>query len=237
RRAAPATHGQQRVALHAHRADRDLGRAHLVRSWRLRRLLHLRRAQAPLAARRDTRLATLAHPYPIAGPRRWCITSARAVKPWVSKKFLAARWPGSALASIPTQWCARQRATSAPTMASPTPTDRASTTSGELRDLAQDRVAAAVVGLVAADRVQRLTVEAVEPLDDLRRRQLVVVGDRERIGGGDVGLPRRVGWHVRGRRRRGRRARRPFGCRRARGRWRWRLWFGAVGAQREELRE
>src|SRR5688500_12977084 len=57
---------------------------------------------------------------------RRCITMARAVNPDSSKKFLAARWPGSASASIPTQSCRVQNSTRSPASASPTPTSRAS---------------------------------------------------------------------------------------------------------------
>src|SRR4051794_9784267 len=57
--------------------------------------------------------------------RRWCMVRARAVKPWVSKKFLAARCPGRAAASTPTHPAARQCSTSVPMSTSPTPTARA----------------------------------------------------------------------------------------------------------------
>src|SRR5258707_2620820 len=70
---------------------------------------------------------------------------------------------------------------------------RLASTSAELRDLAEDRVAPAVVGLVAADGLERLAVEAVQALDHLRRRELVVVRDGQGVGGRYVGLPRRVG--------------------------------------------
>ena len=57
RRSPPPPHEEERVGVHAHRADRDLGPVH-------------------------------AQPF---ASRRRCITSARAVNPWVSKKFLVAR--------------------------------------------------------------------------------------------------------------------------------------------------
>ena len=63
----------------------------------------------------------------LGGARRsaWsvrCITSARAVKPLVSKKFLAARCPGRATASTPTQPRAAQNSISRSTISSPMPT-------------------------------------------------------------------------------------------------------------------
>src|SRR3954471_14546494 len=69
---------------------------------------------------------------------------------------------------------------------------RLDSTSGELRDLAEDRVAAAVVGLVATDRLERFGIEPFESLDHLRCGQLVVVGDGERVRRRYVGPPRRV---------------------------------------------
>src|SRR5581483_930333 len=54
-----------------------------------------------------------------------CITSARAVKPCSSKKFFVARWPGSARASTPVQPRSMQNSISAFAIASPTPTERA----------------------------------------------------------------------------------------------------------------
>ena len=53
--------------------------------------------------------------------------------------------------------------------------------SGELRDLAQDGVPTAVRRLVATDGLERRVVEPFEALDHLRRRQLVVVGDGQRL--------------------------------------------------------
>ena len=52
----------------------------------------------------------------------------------------------------------------------------------ELFDLAEDGAAIAVRGLVRADRVELVVGESGEPLDDLRRRQRVVAGDREIVG-------------------------------------------------------
>ena len=107
------------------------------------------------------------------------------------------------------------------------------------------------LGLVATDRFERLAVEAVEALDDLRRRQLVVVGDRQ------ASAPATSAFHAasggtRVRSRRRRRGRRRRGCR-SRRRRRSPVVHGggglpvavvgrrrsgrAVGAQREELRE
>jgi len=47
------------------------------------------------------------------------------------------------------------------------PAGRLSSTSAELRDLAEDRVATTMPGLVRADRLERRGVETVEPLDHL----------------------------------------------------------------------
>src|SRR6185436_13760839 len=54
------------------------------------------------------------------------IVRLRATNPCSSKKFLAARWPGNAVASMPSQRWSRHQSTSTPTSASPTPTSRAS---------------------------------------------------------------------------------------------------------------
>src|SRR5438477_256906 len=115
------------------------------------------------------------------------MVSARAVKWWASKKFLVARCPGSAVASTPTHPAVWQCSTSAGR--SSAAAGRLDSTSGELRDLAQDGVATPVLALVAADRLQRIAVEALEAFDHLRRRQLVVVGDRQRLCRRDVGPP------------------------------------------------
>src|SRR6266511_196062 len=71
--------------------------------------------------------------WPVAQPRSpsdrfstRCMTSARAVNPDSSKKFFAARWPGSASVSTPIHPCATQNATSSSAITSPTPTARAS---------------------------------------------------------------------------------------------------------------
>ena len=67
------------------------------------------------------------------------------------------------------------------------PAARLASTSAELRDLAEDRVARAVRGFVATDQLERVVIEALEALDHLRRRQLVVVGNREGVDVGRVG--------------------------------------------------
>src|ERR1700730_831924 len=58
-------------------------------------------------------------------PAGRCMTMMRAVKPDSSKKFFAARAPGSANASTPMQPARDANATSSVIIASPTPTDRA----------------------------------------------------------------------------------------------------------------
>src|SRR5918994_4742691 len=61
-------------------------------------------------------------------------------------------------------------------------------TSGlELRDLVEDRLAAPVGRLVGPHGLELVGAEAVEPGHDLRRREAVVVGDRQVLDGGRGG--------------------------------------------------
>ena len=69
---------------------------------------------------------THAHLGPCHHGSALCTTSARAVKPNVSKKFFVLRLPGSASASTPTQPRSVHQATTASTRTSPTPTSRPS---------------------------------------------------------------------------------------------------------------
>ncbi len=129
------------------------------------------------------------------------MVSARAVKPWVSKKFLAARCPGSAAASTPMQPAARQCSTSVPMSTSPTPTARGGLLDEQVGHHAEARTGAQ---LLDHDRAEA-EHDVVDGADDEQRvvaREQRVVGVGEGLGPRLALEPQRAAAH----RRRARRA-------------------------------
>src|SRR5437764_10616048 len=60
--------------------------------------------------------------------------------------------------------------------------------SGQLLDARQDRLAPAAAALVGRDGLEFRRCETGQAFDDVRRRQLVVIGDRQRGGRGPFGF-------------------------------------------------